>query len=161
MQAAIEGTTEVGAAVIASTLTTIAVFLPIVFVEGIAGQLFGDQALTVTFSLMVSVVAALLLQPVLASRMLRHPESTDGVIRKLELLLQPLLRAFGRAYDAFHDFYHGLLERALGQRAPMLILLVIFLLGVMLTTNAQLTLVMLLLVPIIGLLVTVISIGRM
>src|SRR3546814_6968866 len=50
LQAAIAGTREVSMAVVASTLTTIAVFLPLVFVEGIAGQLFRDQALTVARS---------------------------------------------------------------------------------------------------------------
>jgi hydrophobic/amphiphilic exporter-1 (mainly G- bacteria), HAE1 family len=49
--------TEVGAAVVASTLTTVAVFLPIVFVEGVAGQLFRDQALTVTVSLLASLAS--------------------------------------------------------------------------------------------------------
>jgi hypothetical protein len=44
------GTSEVGSAVIASTLTTVAVFFPMVFVEGIAGQMFGDLGLTVVFS---------------------------------------------------------------------------------------------------------------
>jgi HAE1 family hydrophobic/amphiphilic exporter-1 len=67
-QAASAGTGEVAKAVIASTLTTICVFVPIVFVEGIAGQLFGDQALTVTFSLVVSLIVALTLIPMLASR---------------------------------------------------------------------------------------------
>jgi HAE1 family hydrophobic/amphiphilic exporter-1 len=67
-EAAGSGTTEVAKAVIASTLTTICVFVPIVFVEGIAGQLFGDQALTVTFSLVVSLIVALTLIPMLASR---------------------------------------------------------------------------------------------
>ena len=52
---------------LASTLTTVAVFLPIVFVEGVAGQLFGDQALTVTYSLVASLVVALLLIPMLSS----------------------------------------------------------------------------------------------
>ncbi len=66
-QAAIEGTLNVGGAVVASILTTIAVFFPIVFVEGIAGQLFRDQALTVTFSLAASLVVALTLIPMLAS----------------------------------------------------------------------------------------------
>ncbi|WP_214642732.1 efflux RND transporter permease subunit, partial [Mycobacterium tuberculosis] len=47
LQEAIAGTREVSMAVVASTLTTIAVFLPLVFVDGIAGQLFRDQALTV------------------------------------------------------------------------------------------------------------------
>src|SRR6056297_1649012 len=67
VEAAREGAGEVGMAVIASTLTTIAVFFPLVFVQGIAGQLFRDQALTVTFSLLASLVVALTLIPMLAS----------------------------------------------------------------------------------------------
>ena len=65
--AAVRGTSEVGAAVIASTLTTVAVFLPIVFVEGVAGQLFRDQALTVTFSILASLVVAVTLIPMLSA----------------------------------------------------------------------------------------------
>ena len=67
-QAAIIGTKEVSMAIVASTLTTMAVFFPLVFVEGIAGQLFSDQALTVTFALAASLVVALTLIPMLASR---------------------------------------------------------------------------------------------
>jgi hydrophobic/amphiphilic exporter-1 (mainly G- bacteria), HAE1 family len=67
-EAASVGTTRVGRAVIASTLTTVAVFIPIVFVEGIAGQLFGDQAWTVSFALLAALVVALTLIPMLASR---------------------------------------------------------------------------------------------
>ncbi len=66
-RAAIEGTLEVGAAVVASTLTTVAVFLPIVFVEGMAGQLFRDQALTVTFSLSASLLVAVTVIPMLSA----------------------------------------------------------------------------------------------
>ena len=55
VSSAIKGASEVGGAVIAATLTTIAVFLPLAFVEGIAGQLFRDQALTVTFALIISL----------------------------------------------------------------------------------------------------------
>jgi multidrug efflux pump subunit AcrB len=62
------GVQEVGGAVIASTLTTIAVFFPIVFVEGVAGQVFGDMALTVVFSLLASLAVALFLIPMLSSR---------------------------------------------------------------------------------------------
>jgi len=62
-----KGTTEVGGAVLASTLTTIAVFLPLAFVEGIAGQLFKDQALTVTFALIASLVLAFTLIPMLSA----------------------------------------------------------------------------------------------
>ncbi len=67
LDAARGGTREVSTAVLASTLTTIAVFFPLVFVEGIAGQLFRDQALTVTFALLVSLAVALTLIPMLAS----------------------------------------------------------------------------------------------
>ncbi|MEM6336959.1 MAG: efflux RND transporter permease subunit, partial [Bacteroidota bacterium] len=65
--AARDGASEVGGAVVASTLTTVAVFLPLVFVTGIAGQLFRDQALTVTFSLLASLAVALTLIPTLAA----------------------------------------------------------------------------------------------
>lgn len=68
IQATIRGVSEVGSAVFASTLTTIAVFFPIVFVEGIAGQVFGDMALTVVFSLLASLATALFLIPMLVSR---------------------------------------------------------------------------------------------
>jgi HAE1 family hydrophobic/amphiphilic exporter-1 len=64
----VRGVSEVGGAVVASTLTTIAVFFPIVFVEGVAGQIFGDMALTVVFSLLASLAVALYFIPMLASR---------------------------------------------------------------------------------------------
>ena len=66
--AAVRGTREVAGAVTASTLTTISVFAPIVFVTGIAGQIFGDQALTVVTALLVSLVVAIGFLPMLASR---------------------------------------------------------------------------------------------
>jgi HAE1 family hydrophobic/amphiphilic exporter-1 len=77
LEAAREGASEVGMAVTASTLTTIAVFFPLVFVKGIAGQLFRDQALTVTFALLASLIVALTLIPMLASvRRERAPHLT-------------------------------------------------------------------------------------
>jgi HAE1 family hydrophobic/amphiphilic exporter-1 len=80
-EAADAGASEVSRAVVASTLTTICVFVPIVFVEGIAGQLFGDQALTVTFSLVVSLLVALTLLPMLASRHFRPGEEPDSELQ--------------------------------------------------------------------------------
>lgn len=68
VEAAVRGTSEVGMAVAASTLTTVAVFLPIVFVEGIAGQLFGDLSLTVVFALLMSLIVAIYFVPMMASR---------------------------------------------------------------------------------------------
>ncbi len=68
VRATVRGTAEVGGAVVASTLTTVAVFFPMVFVEGIAGQMFGDLGLAVVFSLLASLAVALFLVPMLASR---------------------------------------------------------------------------------------------
>ena len=67
LQAAIAGTREVSMAVVASTLTTVAVFFPLVFVQGVAGQLFKDQALTVSIALMISLIVSLTLIPMLSS----------------------------------------------------------------------------------------------
>ncbi len=68
LEAAVQGTKEVAGAIFASTMTTLAVFVPLVFVDGIAGALFSDQALTVTFALLASLLVALTSIPMLASR---------------------------------------------------------------------------------------------
>jgi HAE1 family hydrophobic/amphiphilic exporter-1 len=80
VEAAQNGTAEVAGAVIAATLTTIAVFFPMVFISGIAGQLFRDQALTVTFALVFSLIVALTLIPMLASlgARSRYDDGGDG-----------------------------------------------------------------------------------
>ena len=67
LESAQNGTAEVASAVVAATLTTIAVFFPMVFISGIAGQLFRDQALTVTFALVFSLIVALTVIPMLSS----------------------------------------------------------------------------------------------
>ncbi|MFZ5482504.1 MAG: efflux RND transporter permease subunit [Myxococcota bacterium] len=76
-EAAVEGTAEVAAAVFASVLTGMAVFFPIVFVEGIAGQIFGDLALTVVFSLAASLLVALLFIPMLAAQRIEWDSPPD------------------------------------------------------------------------------------
>ena len=74
------GAGQVLGAVTASTLTTVCVFAPIVFVEGLTKQLFTDLALTITYSLLASLVVALTLVPAMGSTMLRKPRrrSTAG-----------------------------------------------------------------------------------
>lgn len=67
IESAIDASKEISLAVSASTFTTVAVFFPIIFVEGVTGQLFRDQSLTITFSLMCSLVISLTLLPMLAS----------------------------------------------------------------------------------------------
>jgi hydrophobic/amphiphilic exporter-1 (mainly G- bacteria), HAE1 family len=73
LAAAVAGTREVSMAVVASTLTTVAVFFPLVFVQGVAGQLFKDQALTVSIALMISLVVSLTLIPMLSSIKAKAP----------------------------------------------------------------------------------------
>ncbi|MCK4853457.1 MAG: efflux RND transporter permease subunit [Bacteroidales bacterium] len=70
-EAAIIGTSQVGGAIIASTLTTIVVFIPIVYMHGAAGELFKEQAFTVAFSLLCSLVVAILIIPMLYTRIYR------------------------------------------------------------------------------------------
>ncbi|MGH7601950.1 MAG: efflux RND transporter permease subunit, partial [bacterium] len=91
--ACVRGTSMVGGAVLASTLTTVAVFFPIVFVKGIAGQIFGDMALTVVFSLLASLAVALFLVPMLASRGIKaeyladiHGRFSDNHILRLSII---------------------------------------------------------------------------
>ncbi|WP_149193414.1 efflux RND transporter permease subunit [Luteimonas suaedae] len=73
LEAAIEGAREVGMAVVASTLTIIAVFLPLVFVDGIAGQLFRDQAMTVALAVGISLIVSMTLIPMLSALKGRAP----------------------------------------------------------------------------------------
>jgi len=95
--AAIDGTTEVGSAVAASTLTTVAVFLPIVFVEGIAGALFGDMAITVTLSLLASLVVAVTLIPMLSA--LGGSGDTASASESDHSPIEPSLGVVSRLYD--------------------------------------------------------------
>ncbi|MDD2481415.1 MAG: efflux RND transporter permease subunit [Lutispora sp.] len=78
IEAALSGTQEVGKAILASTLTTIVVFLPIVFTEGIAAQIFKEMALTITFSLLASLIVALTFIPMLSSKFLKMVKPHEG-----------------------------------------------------------------------------------
>lgn len=77
-EASIEGAKQVGGAILASTLTTICVFAPIVFTEGITRQLFTDLALTLAYSLLASLVVALTLVPAMSQGMLRKVKSNPN-----------------------------------------------------------------------------------
>ena len=76
VSAALNGARQVAGAIAASTLTTICVFAPIVFVQGITRQIFVDMALTVTYSLLASLIVALTLVPALSQRVLRKVRET-------------------------------------------------------------------------------------
>ncbi|OCL26507.1 multidrug ABC transporter [Orenia metallireducens] len=94
IQAAKEGTAEVGIAIFASTMTTVIVFLPMVFVEGIAGVIFTPMSKTIAFSLLASLVVALTFIPMLSSKLLRvevdETKNKRGIITKT---YQKLLKA--------------------------------------------------------------------
>ena len=146
LEAARRGSSEVGGAVVAATVTTVCVFLPIVFVEGVAGQLFKDQALTVTFSLVTSLVVALMLIPMLSSLSL-NPGGTEEqtaaaagravrwpaaalrgvgrifavVGRVLRLLLSPLFWSFDHLYGYLSRLYPRLLRWSLAHRPTVLL----------------------------------------
>ncbi len=89
IKAAVAGATQVAGAITASTLTTVCVFLPIVFVDGITRQLFNDMALTIGYSLVASLIVALTLVPAMATGMLKQVNTKpgrlfDGFIRGYE-----------------------------------------------------------------------------
>ena len=94
-EAAISGASEVGMAITASTLTTLAVFVPILFVPGLAGQIFRDMSLTISFSLVVSLFVALSLIPLITSRM-------KGITAR---------RSKGRLSNAIGDWIQSLEDR--------------------------------------------------
>jgi HAE1 family hydrophobic/amphiphilic exporter-1 len=81
IEGALEGSHEVGMAITASTLTTICVFLPLLFLRGVEGVMFKQMALTVTFSLVAALVVALSLIPMLSSRILRVEIKESGAVR--------------------------------------------------------------------------------
>ena len=145
LEAAQNGTTEVASAVVAATLTTIAVFFPMVFISGIAGQLFRDQALTVTFALVFSLLVALTVIPMLSSLAAgsRYRDDnedappgmfTRGVawlVRKLGIALGAIrwifwlvlwipTQLFQRLYGAAAAVYPGLLRWSLDHRIAVL-----------------------------------------
>jgi hydrophobic/amphiphilic exporter-1 (mainly G- bacteria), HAE1 family len=97
LDASNRGTGEVAAAITASTLTTVAVFFPIVFVKGIAGQLFNDLALTVSFSLLASLLVALYLIPMFASRRVPIGQDIPSAGREVEGLGELLGKALRNA----------------------------------------------------------------
>src|SRR5690625_4998473 len=88
-EAAIYGTSEVGLAVFATTMTIVAVFLPLVFLTGIAGVLFSSLGALVTITVIVSTFAALTFVPMLSAKWLQSKEDQEKVDKKYERLTRP------------------------------------------------------------------------
>ena len=112
VEAARNGTSEVASAVVAATLTTIAVFFPMVFISGIAGQLFRDQALTVTFALLFSLVVALTVIPMLSSLGAgsRYVDENEGTAAgRFTRFVAAIIRVLGFAFAALRWVFWAIL----------------------------------------------------
>jgi len=120
-EAADQGASEVGMAVLASTLTTIAVFLPVVFVQGIAADIFKDMALTVTFSLAASLLVALTVVPMLSSKILKVEKSDKNTI------ISKIMNAFEKVLNSIDNRYRKILNWCMHHRkSTVLITLAVF-----------------------------------
>lgn len=110
--AAIKGATQVTGAIIASTLTTVVVFLPVVFTQDITSVIFKEMALTVAFSQLCSLLVTLLIVPMTASKFLSEDSTMDSEGKKKP----KIFRAFSRFLDALTDRYGKIINYALSHR---------------------------------------------
>ncbi|MGE0868568.1 MAG: efflux RND transporter permease subunit [Kofleriaceae bacterium] len=100
-QAAIDGAREVTGAMVAGTLTTIAVFAPVVFLQGFAGVFFAELAMVVVFSQLTSLIVAVTLVPMLAARLLGRRRKTTGISVRIARRLEGWLIALDSRYVRF------------------------------------------------------------
>ncbi|HOP48146.1 MAG TPA: efflux RND transporter permease subunit [Desulfobacteraceae bacterium] len=126
-QAAITGSEEVAAAVIASTLTTLAVFLPMIFVRGMSGIMFKQLSFVVGFSLICSLAVALTLVPMLASRMITSA-SVNARLSRGGRTAKTESTAFNLK-SGMEERYRKLLHLALGHRKTVIIGAVLLMIG--------------------------------
>jgi HAE1 family hydrophobic/amphiphilic exporter-1 len=133
--AAVQGTREVGGAIIASTVTTLVIFLPLIFLRDVSGVLFRELAYVIMFSLLCSLLVALSLVPTLASRLLDTPR--DGPVQSARRTQGLAARMAGWS-QRLADAYRDALQWALRHRAATL------------TGAAALFAASLLLIPLIG-----------
>ena len=114
---AVNGAGEVSSAIIASTITTLTIFVPLVFVRGIAGMMFYQLALVIAFALLCSLAVALTVIPMLSARFLKSAEEREtGLFR----IGAPLFYFFSRVGRVFENKYQKLLSLALDHRAAAL-----------------------------------------
>ncbi len=123
-EAAVTGTQEIISAVVASTLTIMVVFLPLLLIRGQAGQMYSQFALVVIFSIAISLLDATTVVPMLASRLIDEEEVEEEAHPELRAKrgkkTGPLTRVFdycGRQFEALDKSYHNGLKWALGHRA--------------------------------------------
>jgi len=131
-EAAVSGTTEISSAVVASTITIMVVFLPLLLIKGQSGQLFTEFALVVIFSIAISLLDALTVVPMLASRLIKEEEveeeaeshSREGKAHRAEKkrgLVARLFDWFGDRFDALDEAYRHALAWAIRHRIWVLL----------------------------------------
>lgn len=125
IDAAIQGTQEVMISVVASTLTTVAVFLPIAFAQGITAIIFKELALTVTFSLTASLVVSLTLVPMLSSKLLKVDEYQGKHHEGKNKLFSKIYDGFDSVFSFVEKKYKGLLSKALKHRKVAVIITIV------------------------------------
>lgn len=120
MEAAVTGASEVSSAVIASTMTFIAVFLPMVFVEGLASIIFAPMAMTISFAILCSLFVALTVIPLMSSRIL-----TDKSMQRITEGSGRIFNAtqkFGGWIDSLGERYKVLIQACLNRRRRVIII---------------------------------------
>ncbi len=123
-EAAIFGSSEVGKAVIASCLTTVAVFLPLIFIKGVVGIMFKQMAFVIILALLASLATALVLIPMLSSKLLHPAPTSRGGIHPEKREKGPLRRLYKRSerwFGIIEERYKFLLGWALGNRRKVIL----------------------------------------
>ena len=120
LQAAKEATTEISLAVLATTLTIVAVFLPMSVTQGMIGSFFREFGLTIAFAVMISLFVSFTLVPLMAARYVRDEED-----RKPRTKLGIFLRWFNHQFDLLAVFYKKMLSLVLGHRKKTILIAVI------------------------------------
>jgi multidrug efflux pump len=100
-EAGIEGSKEIFFAVISTTITLAAVFIPIVFMEGTSGRLFREFSFVVAGSVIISAFSALTFTPMLATKLLKHRDKQNWFYRKTEPFFEGMNRLYARSLQAF------------------------------------------------------------
>ena len=116
--AAYKGSKQITFAIIATTLILVAVFLPLIFIEGIAGTLFRETAIALSFAIVVSSFVALTLSPMLASKFLDKKTKTNFFVVK-----------FDKFFKGFSDFYQETLEFWLDKKKTIITFIILIIIG--------------------------------
>lgn len=115
LQAAREATNEIGFAVIATTLSIVAVFMPVAYMSGLIGRFFYEFGIVVSVAVLISMLVSFTLTPMLSARMIKQHHETEGEQKNA------LARAFDRGFEAFENGYAWVVSKAL--RFPWLTIL--------------------------------------